>query len=614
MAQLRYSAKNTLFSHANPKNPNRSRQDLTRTTNFTADAGMIIPFDWFPVLIGDEITLSNTIGLESLPTITNLLSPFRIVTHWYYQQKSSIWAAYPTALTKGRSGNVNISFPKVDLSPILDESDGSYLSFNLPHSLASFLGVPPLYRYSQTENDGVVSNLPADYLSDGWIYDESIKNLKLYKPYRYVNALPFMLYQQICKYNYVNPNFLQGNKKLFPEEGDRDWMLPYNIPNNVCNMCDGSLATTIFEVSGAFNSVYSNNDKNVSLLPLRYAQFDDDYFTTALVDITRGTPPALDFNIDTSNFFSYNGMTQNGQGTNVVNAPALGSGSHSQVSGLFGSNSQGRSVVQSLNNMINYDWNGSVSMTANQFRQLMALSVWQERNARVDGSYNSLMWVHFSENPHLDEHKPQFIGGTSDFIGFDNVQTTVKDSSAPLGTVASRGQMFGSQNVCSSFHCTDNGYIMGIMIVTPQTTYNNGIEHELSCLDSMEDEFFPEFENLAPQPILNKELFISGNPTIDEGLFGYQERYSYLKTRQNVNRGLFQLPKDSDILFSSATLARDFSSTPKLSNQFSTMSPNNIRRDWLAVTSEPMFKIQVASNVSVIRNIGAKSQPATFGF
>ena len=60
MSQLpaRVGASSTLFTHDRPANPRRSKFDISRITNFTAEAGMIIPFDWVLGLPGDDFVLN----------------------------------------------------------------------------------------------------------------------------------------------------------------------------------------------------------------------------------------------------------------------------------------------------------------------------------------------------------------------------------------------------------------------------------------------------------------------------------------------------------------------------------------------------------------------------
>lgn len=627
------------FEHQQPNKPKRSRFDLSRITNFTCDSGMIVPFDYFETVPGDSFDLSSEVAVESLPTITTVLTPYHVRTYWFYCRNSDLWAGWETFVTRGRSGNVDLSLPRIVANRAYDNS----YTFCAPHSLQSFLGSLPLYGKNIISSRG-------EYLVDYLPYSVGGDNENTLTGYHVVsdglNALPFMMYQNICKYYFVDENLLQGNTALFPEQGDSDWRLPYSFDSSgYVDYVDGTASSSL---SGwSIDGVYTSSDTKVALGCLRYAQFEEDYFTSGLPWIERGNARVLDFNIDTSNLRA----SFNGGDVNV--GVDFSDGSHWTIDDatkdnhLFGF----AGPVSSLNNTGNVIWyndsgytdgyaNGSyitltptgtvtlstagpvgASITANQLRELIAYSIWQERNARVDGSYNSMIWVHFSENPKSPEHQARYIGGTSSYINFSEIYQQSESGDTPLGTVAARGSLYEQQRV-GRFECPDYGFIMGIMVISPMVTYNTSIPHELVVPRVYDDFYMPEFEGLSPQPVYNKELYTSGDSTTDNGLFAYQERYSWLKSRQNVNRGLFRLkgksPDDSsvtaaDILFGSATQSRDFDSLPSYSYQFKVQSPANTRRDWLAYPKEPMFKVQVASKVDAVRPMSYMSRPATFG-
>lgn len=255
-----------------------------------------------------------------------------------------------------------------------------------------------------------------------------------------------------------------------------------------------------------------------------------------------------------------------------------------------------------------------LGFTANQLRSLIAMSVWQERNARVDGSYNRMIFQHWLSNPHSEEHTPVYIGGTVDYLNFSTViQNSQSTSDSPLGSTAGFGSSAGNGSVTARFNCPDHGYIMGVMIIKPETIYQQGIERCLTEI-TFDDFAQPEFQGLSPEAILNKELYVTGQSGTDDDMFAYQERYTYLKVRQNVNRGLMQCKPDKDLLFSAYTQARWFSSVPKFSYQFLCMSPDNIRRDWLAYPSYPAFRCQLLVEDYAVRKFAYVSQPETFGF
>lgn len=636
-------ASSTLFQHDRPNKPQVSRFDLSRKVNFSLDAGMIVPIDLLEVYPGDKFRIGLKMALDTLPLVAPSLTNYKIVTHWYYQKKRDMWKGWKTFSTKGRSGNVNLTVPQCDLNYPFDKPNGGTLvvsvngvdkkayGYHYPisnHSLSSFLGVPP----SMNGYYGIVSenNVDSAFISKNYLPNTfkitnngelTANQVKVYNDgintgfgnYSKVSALPFVMYQSICKHYYVNPNLLQDNTALFPVEGDDDWILPYTIANNVANYISGRSQITAKDKINV-DGVYSNDETDVDLRLLRYAMFDDDYFTTALKDLQRGNVTSLDadvsdVNIDMNGNYILDSYSPNQSGSNLAFAEV----SEGLVKNESGGNVNGFLAISSgLANKLSIE-NLKVSMTANQMRSLLAMSVWQERNMRVDGSYNRMVYQHWAVSPRSEEHVPVYIGGTVDYLNFSTViQNSESSSSSPLGSTAGFGSSGGAGSVCSDFYCEDHGYIMGVMIIKPETIYQQGVDKLLTEI-TFDDFAQPEFQGLSPESILNKELYVSGNDK-DNELFAYQERYTYLKVRQNVNRGLMQCKPDKDLLFSAYTQARWFDSVPKFSYQFLCMSPDNLRRDWLAYPSYPAFRCQLLSEVFATRKLAYTSEPNTFGF
>lgn len=620
-------ASNTLFQHDRPNQPKRSKFDLSRIANISLDPGMIVPFDCFPTLPDDQFYISQDCAIDTLPLVQASLTNYKITFHWYYMKARDLWKGFKTFITKGRSGNIDyLSIPRVNLAiayrnvPITT-TDGQSSQRDIRvvshHSLSSFLGCPPNYSgILDHDGDWFVSS---DYLP--YHFREPAAN-SLIKTglgiYEQPNALPFMMYQSIVKNNYVNQNLLQGNTALFPEEGDDDFIIPYTAGyegNGLINFLKTNLDTLPTGGKVNYTGVFSNDETDVDLRLLRYAMFDDDYFTTALPWLQRGDVHTMSFTgssdvvlRDDAPLFS---------GLKVLLPPSTPA-DYKISNGDITVNDQpvNSPGLVLLNPTLASSFkteNLKSSITANQLRELIAYSVWQERNARVDGSYNKMIFQHWAQNPNSEEHLPQYIGGTACYMNFSTIvqnSQTTKDSA--LGSTAGYGSASGSSDICS-FHCPDYGYIMGIMIIRPNTFYQQGVERFMSCENTFSDFVQPEFEGLSPQPIINKELYIS-NDASDEDMFAYQERNTTYKIRQNVNRGLFQVSPEKDILFSAFTQARWFSSKPVFSYQFCVMSPDNIRRDWLAYPKYPAFRAQIASKVVAVRSLSYSSQPNTFGF
>lgn len=705
-------ASNTLFNHSRPNRPNRSKFDLSRLQNFSIEPGMIAPFDLLPTLPGDEAHIKFKFSLDTLPLIQSSLTGYKVITHWYYMKNRDLWKGWKTFITKGRTGNVNLTVPQVDLNYPIDKPKAGSFQVNLSnslgtsvqtltafgyhypvsrHSLSSWLDIPPYYSgfYNFVSDDDTINLtknscvLSKDYLpytfvptnknqwSDKMLsnYTDAIKTG--FGNFPKVNALPFVMYQSVSKNNYVNQNSLQKNTALFPEQGDDDWLLPYTVDNgnsNIANYISGRSTIDSNDIIN-INGVYSSSETDVDLRLLRYAQFDDDYFTTSLPWLQRGDVTDIngveikDFTADintsiafskvTNNAFlptslvtsvsstaitdssSVKGNLVNGYGFDIVpqgkighteddittvgfnasNTPSDTDGHYNSFFGISADNLasalNGSLLSENITSILSNP-SGTIILNANQLRQLIALSVWQERNARVDGSYNAMIFQHWQKNPKSEEHKPIYIGGTCDYINFSTViQNSQSSSDSKLGDTAGFGSVAGAGDV-GTFHCDDYGFIMGIMIIKPVTTYQQGVPH-WSFETSFDDYVQPEFESLSPQPILNKELYVQGTD-VDNDLFGYQERYTYLKVRQNINKGMFAVKPEKDILFGAFTQSRWFENKPELSYQFLCISPDNIRRDWLAYPVYPTFRVQALTDCFMVRELAYSSQPNTFGF
>lgn len=660
-------ASSTLFQHSHPNKPNRSKFDLSRLVNFSIDTGMIVPFDCFPTLPDDDIYLNIKMAMDTLPLVQSSLTNYKVLIHWYYMKNRDLWKGWKTFITKGRSGNIELEIPKVDLSvpagydrfTLYVAPDGESEITNsadiIPkskHSLAAFLGVPPdVDGFPNVDSNGDNPFLNKDYLpftphfvkdtadfdpptdSQRAVINESLETG--FNAYDHPNALPFMMYQSIVKWNYLNQNLLQDNKALFPDEGEDDWLIPYAVEDNLVNYISGRKELEDTDVVN-YSGVYSSDETDVDLRLLRYAMFDDDYFTTGLPWLQRGSTEPLEADVTSSDVATQLSATLESYDANLLTVDSDNNPINVNVGSAFEDetdnyyikpydenddysskklfvNLSGGDIVPLLKATTTLT-NVQLGITANLLRNLLALSVWQERNAQVDGSYNRMIFQHWAINPHSEEHKPVYIGGTAEYINFSTIlQNSQSTESSPLGATAGFGSTSGGADL-GHYKASDYGYVMGIMIIKPNTTYQQGVERFLSAENVFNDFIQPEFEGLSPQAILNKELYVDVSDVDNDNLFCYQERNTTYKVRQNVNRGLFQCKPDKDRLFGAFTQARWFDEKPIFSYQWLCMSPDNIRRDWLAYPVYPAFRCQILSDVKVVRSLSYYSEPNTFGF
>ena len=645
-------------------NVKRSEVNLSRRKFMNGDIGMIMPIDLIPVIPGDSFNLScryiiNTEALQVVP-----FTRYKVRVHYYFSDFNSLWKGAQTFVTKGRNYSISLKMPTWKLtnsgfnaSSDYSLSDGKRISYNSPMSLTAFMKTAPTIFGGASKTDKQVDsylpfcrtdgNLNTDFFETGYRYP------------RKLNLLPYLMYQKIYRFNYLANNLMQSNKIWFPDDLADEWRISYSGDNVSCCLdsadesyaampyfvpsssalpktADGYKASFIPFASG------DNADNAVNLFCMRYCMYGNDIFTTALPWLTRGSEPTVETTISAVDQFvklQFKGDSESSSDFFLMAQGFTGSDNANELSVVKGSSSgyvnaislrsprnsgavtgSGSAITDKTLRFAGVNFSGipaQSTLTANQIRNLLALSVFQERNALTNGDYNSFIRAHYGLTPKQPDYEPTYIGGTSSYIDFSEVIQTSESGTTPQGRQTGLGY---NQNdgFIGHFESKDFGYILAVMMITPEVSYTQGQEH-WQFDDTAEDLYFPERANLSFQPILNKQIYTSSS-SVDDDLFGYSTRYAYLKQRDDCVTGLFALPpkifenSNTDLLFTAYTQARVFDSLPKLSQQFLTVSPNNTRRDFMFAPSQPLFRIQIASDVKGSRCIPWSNTPNTFGF
>lgn len=625
----RLGMNNDIYEHDVPINVGRSSFPLSNKREFHLDAGMIVPIRLIETLPKDVFDISVEYILKSFPLVVAPFTSYKVRTHWYYCKLSDLWRGAQTMLTKGNDGSLSLSVPTLNPYtplPSFISGESNDVVYDTPQSLASYFrfasGHVPLVQ----STDNGYNEPYAQCCNPSSAYSTAVSNVSA--PYGGVSVLPFLMYQKIYRFAYQIPNLLQNNKVWYPNDLTDGWRINYSKTNLSANGCffvpDGSVPTITTSNSPAPSA--SVSDEAVNLLQLRYGLFERDRFTSALPWAQRGSAPTISVSNPVEMFDSL--------GNKIILDGTSGSGDDL----IIGSSSEFASTTPDYDdNLLDKSYKGSLYLYArdspnsssyhdrsfglrtdmkfdlNQFRELIALTVWQERNAMIQaGDYNQFIYAHYRTNPHVDTHEPVYIGGTSDTIYFgDVIQTSETTANSPLGKQAGLAQV-QSRGRVGHFVCPDFGYIMGVMIISPETSYSQGIQKLWTRL-TQEDFYFPEDEGLGLEEILNKEIFPQGTSS-DNDLFGYNERNTEYKAAENESVGFFSLPGGIRDDLSAYSQIRHFSSLPALSHQFVTMSPENMRRDYLVAPSMPAFRVSFATILRGVRPMSYRNIPQTFGF
>lgn len=212
------------------------------------------------------------------------------------------------------------------------------------------------------------------------------------------------------------------------------------------------------------------------------------------------------------------------------------------------------------------DLSAATAATINQLRQAFQIQKLLERDARGGTRYTEIVRSHFGVmSPDARMQRPEYIGGGSTYISVNPVSQTSATgayANGPLGEQGAYITVVGRHGF--SYSATEHGYIIGLVNVRADLTYQQGLRKHWSRLTRY-DYYFPVFAMLGEQAILNKEIYVTGTST-DEDVFGYQERWAEYRYNPSEITGLMRSTAASTI--DAWHLAQHFITLPTLNEQF----------------------------------------------
>lgn len=580
-----------------------SEVDLTAKISFDAGIGWIIPFDLIETLPDSDYELSyDMVAITRNPLTRRLLSGMSVYIHTYAEDLKDMWEGFPRFITKGRSGTFNGQIPVT--STQFTVSNATFCTH--PYSPSAFLGVPPRLLF---KNMDISQNSVLRYVASSQFTTDLNPNITF-------NALPLVMYQQLCILNYMPSNLLQNNKNFFP---DNELHLKLSDASSgatvYCLSYDNNSAIVKPSTANLSDVAISSNFTPVVLDSLRIRQFRGDEFTTAMPfpDLVRGTIPSISLGSVTVDVGQQDVIAYLGQitaqdyldgdvgikytGSSITGAQrdvTLDSNLNITYTPNLNQNIPSGQSAKLRTDIKEVDITLPSTVTLSQLRSLAVTQKFQEMMARTDGSYNQMIKAHFNQSPDLHVGKPMYIGGMKqDMVFSEVVQTSESTDNSPQGATNSRGVTAGSGYI-GKYHSKDYGYIMSVLSVVPDVYYHQGLEKKWSRI-SQSDFYFPINNNLSPEALLNKRLYVSGTQSTDDNLFGYQERDSDYKSRRNRVAGRLVLNASQSEEDNAYVMKRNFTTTPTLSYGFTGMFPSNIDMSVFTTTTDTPFIFNIAS-------------------
>nr|WCD56456.1 MAG: major capsid protein [Microviridae sp.] len=502
--------KGNIFQKVKLTKPRRSTHDLSYDNKLTLNFGDLVPVYCEDVVPGDSFRVSSEFFVRFMPMVAPIMHSVNVHMHYFYVPYRLCWRPFNDWI-KDYANAAAPTVQRLRLNDALSYADPSQTGVG---SLWDYLGLPPL----SGSDYGTQSILPFRFTAYQLIYNEYYRDQNL------------------------------ADEILLPVDDN-----------------------------GIIDSSYVED-----LLTVRKRAWEKDYFTSALPWPQRGADVHLPLTGDApvSGTASISGLTDLSRVDNEDMAQSMdnvqyvrntdphyahledGVGNSVQIGGSLASirGSEGPIGLKA-------DMSQVTAATINDLRKANALQRWFEMSARAGNRVKEFFLSNFGTAPaDLRIDRPEYLGGGKQPVVIQDIdQTSSSDSTSPQANMAGKAGASGSTPSFTK-HFTEHGVIIGIMSITPRSSYQDGMPRCFTKFDQL-DYFFPIFQHLGEQEIKNSEIFFSENLSENVGTFGYTPRYAEYKYHGSEIHGDFRSSLDF------WHLGRKFASIPPLSKEFVEVNP-----------------------------------------
>lgn len=363
------------------------------------------------------------------------------------------------------------------------------------------------------------------------------------------------------------------------------------LPTNMAGFAIGSYDHNNLPLR-AYNLIYNQWFRDQNVINSAVVDLDDgpdapgdyvlrrrakshDYFTSALPWPQKFTAPTISLGplAPIVGFGSYDttglagpvnsfetaqaGSVAYGAYKNTVDAGAAGAPTANLLVRMTGSTGDDRPMIYA-------NLAAAAGITINTLRQAWLVQTLLERDARGGTRYVELILSHFGvRNPDFRLQRAEYIGGGQTPLQITPIAQTAPSAGVTVGALGATGTAAGQHT--ASYAATEHGYIIGIINVKSEISYQQGL-HKMYSRSTRFDFYFPATAGLGEQAILRKELYMIGNSAFDDLVFGYQERWHEYRTRQSEVVGTFKSTQAGT--YDAWHLSQLFSAAPTLSQTF----------------------------------------------
>lgn len=538
----------------------RSSHNLSNTTCFDVEQGWLVPTAVYDCVPGDRFNLSS----QALIRTTALIKPaftanLQAKSASFFVAYRTIWKAFEDFFSGGRSGNAKIPLPVFNISDEL-----------LQYSIFDYFGLPckssnPINTVTPNTSEYINALYLLAYLKIWNDYfrnpsldiEIDVPNLTIYKPN---DDTPYDFSQHTVPFSFVHNgiSYIGASVTIF------------------LRWCFGIMSNTVSIDSLTSDVIDSNSPNPPSWQSRKYSRpalvnLPRDLFTSALPTASSSDPVSLSVSgnigmptisgIDGSfvkfpvggNFTGLGIISQNGfvGAAELSKGTLSGTGTSSNTVNISGKPSTDRivsplavsndDIARGLSVRVSGGYSSGIY--PRELRLVFGLDLKQQIRNLSGNRYQDLLKAFYGVTTRdYRLNLAEYIGGSRYPIYTSEVLQTSETQNTPLGDQA--GHAIGSG---SSFHGSyfveELGCILNLFWINSENIYSQELRRDWRKF-SINDYFFPMFEKLGDQELLQEEICYTISPSSGTGvnsrIFGFVPRYSEYKFYNNTVKGGFR--------------------------------------------------------------------------
>lgn len=540
----------------------RSSHNLSNTTCFDIEQGWLVPTAVYDCVPGDRFNL----GSQALIRTTALVKPAFTVnlqakSASFFVAYRTIWKAFEDFFSGGRSGNAKIPLPVFNVNDEL-----------LQYSIFDYFGLPcKSSNPINTDNPDTTEYINALYLlaylkiwndyfrNPSLDIEIDVPNLTIYKPnddtaydfsrhttpfdfvhngISYIGASVtiflrwcFGLMNNTVSLNSLTLDAIASNSPNPPEWQKRKYSRPalVNLPRDLFTSALTTASSSNPVSLGVSGSISMSPITGLSTSPVRVT-IPEATSGLGLLSTEEGYTGVSKLNKGTLSVHGTTGMT------GISGRPSI----DNMMSPLYVNNED---IARGL--FIKFSGGFSSGIYPRELRLVFGLDLKQQIRNLSGNRYQDLLKAFYGVTTRdYRLNLAEYIGGSRYPIYTSEVLQTSETSNTPLGDQA--GHAIGSGNSShGSYFVEELGCILNLFWINSENIYSQELRRDWRKF-SINDYFFPMFEKLGDQELLQEEICYTMKPNANQSMnsnsriFGFVPRYSEYKFYNNTVKGGFR--------------------------------------------------------------------------